>query len=64
MYLFYVHSRLYFRFADFMETSAHVSTEAVEEHEKELDEYETEYNSESENDLSNDSNALHMSDTE
>lgn len=47
-----------------METSAHISTKAVEEHEKEFDDHETEYSSESENDSSNDSNTLHTSDTE
>ncbi|CAI6347603.1 unnamed protein product [Macrosiphum euphorbiae] len=38
------------RFAEFMETSAHVSTESVNEHEKELEDYDTEYNEESEDD--------------
>lgn len=34
----------------FMETSAHVSTKSVNEHEKELEDYETEYSEESDND--------------
>jgi len=33
-----------------METSAHISTESVNEHEKELEDYDTEYNEESEDD--------------
>jgi len=33
-----------------METSAHVSTESVNEHEKELEDYDTDYNLESEDD--------------
>lgn len=37
----------YFRFAEFMETSAHISADAVDEHEKELEDYDTEYNDES-----------------
>lgn len=40
-------------FAEFMETSAHVSTEAVNEHEKELEDYDTEYNEESESEDDN-----------
>ncbi|XP_025204616.1 nuclear envelope integral membrane protein 1 [Melanaphis sacchari] len=35
------------KFAEFMETSAHVSADAVDEHEKELEDYDTEYNDES-----------------
>ncbi|KAL5243648.1 hypothetical protein ACI65C_011058 [Semiaphis heraclei] len=38
------------KFAMFMETSAHVSTKSVNEHEKELEDYETEYSEESDND--------------
>jgi len=30
-----------------METSAHISADAVDEHEKELEDYDTEYNDES-----------------
>lgn len=48
MYLY----ELIFRFAAFMETSAHVSPEAVEEYEKEIEDSENDFEDESESDIS------------